>query len=98
MWIETMKGELVNLEHVVTIGINAADDNALMRIEAGTTSGEKIIIITASDIRDAAQKHLFDECPMHSILEDVYDNLIKLISSEARVVNAHICVGNVCAA
>jgi hypothetical protein len=97
MWIETIKGELVNLEHVETIIIKAADDNALMRIEARTTSGSQIVIITASDIRDAVKKHLFEEHTLHSILEDVYDNLIKLIDSgDAKVIRAHICAGDVC--
>ncbi len=97
MWIETMKGELVNLEHVETISIRAADDNALMRIEARTTSGAQIVIITATEIRETVKKHLFEEQSMHSILEDVNNSLIKLINSDdAKVIKAHICMGDVC--
>jgi S-adenosylmethionine:tRNA-ribosyltransferase-isomerase (queuine synthetase) len=97
MWIETTRGELINLEHVEAINIKAIEDDALMRVEARTTSGAQITLITAAEIKNKIKKHVLEDHSMHDILKDVFDNLINLINSRGKeVIKVHICVEDIC--
>lgn len=97
MWIETTKRELVNLEHVETIMIKSADDNTFMRLEANTTSGAQIILVSASEIRNTIKDHLLEELAMHDILENVFDTLTNMINrNDMKVVKINLCWGNIC--
>lgn len=98
MWIETTKGELINLDHIEQIEIRAIEDNNLMKLVAHTTSGKEITLITAIEVKNKIKNHALAEHSMHDVFKGVFDNLTNLINSSGKeVIKVHICVGDICA-